>query len=144
MRRPNAVQTCLGSSRRVTGEKSPVFYLFPSRQQPIHFITVPILRDDRFKTIFLQVYTLFCWDGLRYCSINDYIHQFAGHFHAGFGKSRWISSVFVVAFGDDMGNAKAFFEVVGWCSWITKFEADWSEGAEEGIINIRLRFHHLV
>ena len=62
MRRPNAVQTCLGSSRRVTGEKSPVFYLFPSRQQPIHFITVPILRDDRFKTIFLQVYTLqfFC------------------------------------------------------------------------------------
>ena len=100
---------------------------------------MPILRDNGLKTIFLQVNALLRWYGLRYCSVNDDIHQFASHFQAGFRKCYRVGGVFVIAFGNNVRNSKAFLER-GRNAGTAVFEADRTEGAEKGIIDICFLF----
>jgi len=86
--------------------------LLPARQQPVYFVTIPVLRNNRFKTVFLQMDSLLSRHSLGYGSINYHIHKFFNNLKSSLWKCYWVFGVFMVSSGNDVCNAKAFFEII--------------------------------
>ena len=95
--------------------------MLPTRQQPVYLVAIPVLRNYCFKAVLLQMNCLFGWDGLCYSSINYHIHKLFNNLKTSLWKRFWVFGMIIIAFGNDMRNAKSFFEVFVFLPRITIF-----------------------
>ena len=95
--------------------------MLPARQQPVYFVTIPVLRNDCLKAIFLQMNRLLGRDCLCYSSINYHIHELYYNLKASLWERFRVFRVLIIAFGNNMRDAKSFFIVFVTLPWMAIF-----------------------